>query len=439
MKGKKLWWILGGGLAILLVVAVFANKNRDTTKKVTVAKASLNTITEKVTANGKIQPAQDVKISSEVSGEIVELNVKEGDQVNKGQLLIKINPDIFIAAVNRSSAALNTAKANLASSKARLAQAKAQFVNAEKTFERNQGIFESGAISQQEYDNAVSNFEVAKAEVEASEQAAKAAEYNVKSAAATLKEAQDNLLRTEIYAPQRGTISSLAVEEGERVVGTAQMAGTEMMRISDMNMMEVHVDVNENDIIRVSMGDTALVEVDSYLGQKFKGVVTEIANAATSSGMGTDQITNFAVKISLLPSSYKELLKGKPESFSPFRPGMSANVDILTETVKNVVVVPIESVTTRTDSAKFSFAKIAAKKEDQKEEFECVFLYENGKAVIRPVETGIQDSRYIYIKDGLDTASVVITGPYAAVSRELSHELAVEKVAKSELFTKEEE
>ncbi|MGB0165430.1 MAG: efflux RND transporter periplasmic adaptor subunit [Luteibaculum sp.] len=435
MKGKKLWWIIGGALTLLLVVAVFANKNRDTSKKVTVAKVELVTITEKVTANGKIQPAQDVKISSDVSGEIIELAVKEGDQVKAGQLLVKINPDIYIAAVNRAEASLNTARANLASANARLAQAKAQFVNAEKTFKRNQELFQSQAISQSEFDNAVSSFEVAKAEVQASEQSAKAAEFSVKSAEATRKEARDNLNRTEIYAPQDGTISSLAVEEGERVVGTAQMAGTEMMRISDMNKMEVHVDVNENDIIRVSLNDTALVEVDSYLGKKFKGLVSEIANAATSSGLGTDQVTNFAVKITLLPSSYEDLMEGKPKTFSPFRPGMSANVDILTETKENVIAVPIEAVTTRTDSSKFSVKKSLAAEDGKSEEFECVFLYEGGKAIIRPVETGIQDSRFIYVKTGVDTTHSVITGPYAAVSRELAHETVVTKVDKKDLFT----
>ncbi|TXC75630.1 efflux RND transporter periplasmic adaptor subunit [Luteibaculum oceani] len=437
MKGKKLWWIIGGAVVILLVIAVAMNKSRDTSKKVTVAKSEKVTITEKVTANGKIQPAQDVKISSDVSGEIIELAVKEGDQVTKGQLLVKINPDIYIAATNRAEASLNSARANLATANARLAQSRAQFINAEKTFNRNRQLFQSNAISQSEYDNAVSQYEVAKADVEASEQAAKAAQYSVKSAEATRKEARDNLNRTEIYAPQSGTISSLVVEEGERVVGTAQMAGTEMMRISDMSKMEVHVDVNENDIIRVSLNDTAEVEVDSYLGKKFKGLVTEIANAATSSGMGTDQVTNFAVKITLLPESYKDLLEGKPASFSPFRPGMSANVDILTATERNVIAVPIEAVTTRSDSSKFSYAKVAD--DSEKEEFECVFIFENGKAMIRPVTTGIQDSKFIYIKEGIELGEEIITGPYAAVSRELSHKTAVTKVNKNELFKKEEE
>lgn len=436
MKGKKLWWIIGIGLVALLVVAVFANKNRDTSKKVTVEKVTLQTITERVTANGKIQPAQDVKISSDVSGEIIELAVKEGDQVKKGQLLVKINPDIYIAAKNRAEAALNSARANLATAKARYAQSKAQFINAEKTFQRNKELIANGAISQSEYDNAVSAYEVAKADAEAAEQGARASEFSVKSAEATRKEANDNLNRTEIYAPQAGTISSLAVEEGERVVGTAQMAGTEMMRISDMNMMEVHVDVNENDIIRVSLNDTAEVEVDSYLGKKFKGLVTEMANAATSSGMGTDQVTNFAVKITLLPASYKQLLEGKPANFSPFRPGMSANVDILTATERNVIAVPIEAVTTRSDSSKFSIKK-KTEVDGESKEFECVFVYENGKANIRPVTTGIQDSKYIYVLTGLSEDEEVVTGPYAAVSRELGHGTEVKKVDKKDLFKAE--
>ena len=424
MNTKKVLIIVGIAIVALLIIAVAVRKGQSNATEVEAQPAKRVSITEYVTANGKIQPAVDVNISSEVSGEIVELAVKEGDKVQKGDLLVKINPDIYISAANRAQAALNSAKANLANAKARLAQVKAQFVIAQKTFERNQKLIESKAISQADFEQAQSDYEVAKAEVEASEQSVRASEYSVKSALATLNEAQDNLKRTTIYAPQSGTVSALNVEEGERVLGTAQMQGTTMMSISDMSQMEVHVDVNENDIIRVKMGDTALIEVDSYLGKKFKGIVTEIANAAASSGVGTDQVTNFSVEISMIPTSYNQLLDGKPQDFSPFRPGMSSAVEIITQRVENVLAVPIEAVTTRTDSTgKVALGGGSSMEDDA---FECVFVVSEGKAQLVAVEPGIQDNRYIEIKSGLSEGQQVVTGPYRVVSRQLENGDAIE-------------
>lgn len=428
MKNKKLLYIILAVVVVLIAVALIKGKGGSGELEVTIGKVEKKDITEYVNANGKIQSAIDVGISSEVSGEIIKLAVTEGQKVKEGDLLLKINPDIYISAQNRARAAMNTAKANYANSKAGLAQVKAQFVINQKAFERNQKLIKSGAISQAEFENIQSQYEVSKAQVEASEQSVKAAEYSVKSAEATLKEANDNLKRTTIYSPQDGTVSGLAVEQGERVVGTAQMQGTELLKIADMNSLEAHVDVNENDIIRVKIGDTALVEVDSYLGKKFKGIVTEMANAAASSGMGTDQVTNFPVKIKLLASSYKELMKGKPEGFSPFRPGMSAAVEIVTKTVKDVIAIPIEAVTTRSDST----GKYNRKDADLDDDFECVFVFEGGKSVMKKVKTGIQDSKFIEVKDGIGKEDQIITGPYTIVSQKLKNGALVTKKQDSE-------
>jgi HlyD family secretion protein len=432
MKNKKKLYIgLGVVLALLLIVAISSGGNENDAAKVMAEKAQLVTITETVAANGKIQPAIDVKISSDVSGEIIELAVQEGDKVDEGQLLVKINPDIYVSALNRAEAALNSGKANLANARARLIQIEAVFANSEKNYARNVSLFEGGAISQSEFDLIEANFKGSRADVEASKQNVESSRYSVQSAAASVKEATDNLKRTTIYAPETGIVSALSVEQGERVVGTAQMAGTEMMRIANLLVMEVHVDVNETDIIRVSKGDTTVIEVDAYLGKEFKGVVTEIANAATSSGMNVDQVTNFAVKIRMISDSYKTLAEDMKIKGSPFRPGMSATVEIQTETANNVIAVPIEAVTTREDtsSKKMNMKdRMAAKSDDTKktEPFECVFVVKDGKAELRVVKTDIQDTKFIRILEGVEEGEEIITGPYALVSRSLTNGQAIE-------------
>lgn len=429
---KKLLIGIGALVVILVLVAVFKKSGGEEEAGVTSQNPITTTIVSTVIANGNITPAQDVKISSDVSGEIVQLPVKEGDKVKAGDLLVEINPDIYRSAANRANASLMVSKANYASSKSRLAQSKAQLVTAENTFKRNKQLFADKALSKSELEQAESSFLVAKAEVEAAQQAVISNEYQVKSAEASSKEAGDNLRRTKIFAPTDGTISSLNVESGERVVGTNQMTGTEIMRVSDMSVLEVEVDVNETDIIAVKLGDTTLVEVDSYLNQQFKGVVTEIANAARSQGAGADVVTNFPVKITLLPDSYKELMVGKPSHFSPFRPGMSASVEIITESRKDILAIPIEAVTTRQDSFKTSATYTAKKELENVDPFECVFVIEEGKAKIKRVKTGIQDSRNIQILEGLTAEDKVITGPYSTVSKLLYHNKSVEKKGKAE-------
>lgn len=418
LKKKYIYW--GTAAFIILILAIFKGMQGPKAFDVTTEKAENRLIIETVIANGKVQPEVQVKISSDVSGEIIELNVKEGDQVKKGDVLAKINPDLYISARDRLAAALNTAKANVANAKARLAQSKAQFINAEAAFNRNKNLHKQGAISDAEYDTAKSQYEVAKADVEAAEQSVIAAEYNLKSAEASLKEANDNLQRTTIIAPVDGTVSMLNVEKGERVVGTTQMAGTELMRIANLTQMEVKVDVNENDIIRIKLGDTADVEIDAFLGRKFKGVVREIANSAKVTGLSAEQVTNFEVKVRILRSSYEDLIDKNNPHLSPFRPGMTASVEIKTNFANNALSVPIQAVTTREDTS-YAKSKVVQNAEINRENsFECVFVHQEGKAVMKKVKTGIQDSKYIQILSGIEKGEEIITGPYTIVSKQLN-------------------
>lgn len=428
MKKKKIYLILGGVLLLLLIIVMMKGSGGHREQKVTAEKAALRTIIETVSANGKIQPETEVKISSDVSGEIIELTVKEGEQVKKGQLLVRIRPDLYQSASERAIAALNNARANLASAKARLAQAQAQLIPAELNYNRNKRLLEQQAISQAEFDNVVATYEVAKAEVDAAQQQVSAMEFNVQSAQAGVKEANENLTRTSIYAPMDGTVSSLSKKLGERVVGTNMMDGTEIMRIADLTRMEVSVNVNENDIVRLSLNDTAAVEVDAFPGRIFKGLVTHLANSASVQGLTTDQVTNFDVRIRLLPESYADLNKDNPH-ISPFRPGMSATTDITTKTIKNARTVPIQAVSMREDSS------LASGSEGALPLRECVFLVVDNKAKMQFVKTGIQDTRYIEITEGLSGEEEVITGPYSIISKLLKDNDPVLIVKKEDLLT----
>jgi HlyD family secretion protein len=451
---KRLWFIIGGGAIILLIVIAFIVKgNRNVGTKVSVEKVTKRTIIQTVSANGKIQPEKDIKISPYISGEVVELLAKEGNEVKAGDLLAKIDPEIYISAYDQVAASLNTQKANEANARARLAQVTAQYDNAKLTFDRQDKLFKQNVISQAEYDQAKSAYQVAKSQVDAANQDIKASEFMVKSSEAAQKRAKDDLNRTAIYAPNDGTVSKLSVEKGERVTGASQFSsGTEIMRIANLNEMEAQVEVNENDIVRVSLGDTALIEVDAYLNHKFKGIVTEIATSANTTGVSVDQVTNFNVKIHIIKDSYKDMLNPQIPNFSPFRPGMSATVEIQTETAKDVLTVPIQAVTTRVEQD--TLDKINAKNKTQKTEGddevekvttakksgsvqECVFVYDKDIAKKQDVKTGIQDNTYIQILSGLKEGQEIITGPYSAVSKSLKDKDKVIKVDKKDLFTKE--
>ena len=436
-KRTKILLIIVGALIALGIIGKMAGWfGKKPGVEVAVEKAELRNITEMVSANGKIQPEVEVKISADVSGEIVELHVKEGQKVQKGQHLLTINPDLIQSAADRVAAALNQTKANLANAKARENQAKANFVNAEQSFNRSKKLREQQAISAAEYDAAVAQFEGAKGELEAAKQSVFAAEFAVNSAQASLKEANDNLNRTRIYAPTDGTISKLNVELGERVVGTAQMSGTELLRIANLSEMEVSVDVNENDIVRIQLNDTANVEVDAYGDRIFKGIVTEIANSSKTAGdlmNSGDQVTNFSVKIRILRSSYQDLLDTAQAHLSPFRPGMSATVDILTETQKNVIAVPIMAVTTRASNDSTKRSDLGIDELD-----EVVFVHQNGKIRKLKVKTGIQDMNHIRILEGIKVGDEVISAPYTAISKILRDSMDVIVVDASSLYTQAE-
>jgi|SRR5690554_3613357 len=440
MKLKKWIIVLLIAIVAIILISLFKKGSGVGTTKVTVEKASIRTIIETVSASGKIQPEKEVVISSDVSGEIIEMPLKEGQVVAQRDLLLKINPDLVASAVNRAEAALNTSKANLMGSRARLAQAESQFENAKSSYNRNQSLYKSKVISDAEYDQAKANYLVAQSEVASAKESVEASKYNVKSAEATLSEAKENLGRTSIYSPMGGTITKVNKEQGERVVGTAQMAGTEILTVADLSVMEVAVEVNENDIVRVAIGDTADIEVDAYLDEKFKGIVTEIANSADVSGKSAEQVTNFDVKIRMIQESYKHLIKDTLKQSSPFRPGMSATVDIRTKTANQVISVPIQAVTSRAvkrDTNKVDFDSTTSKSKEFTEEKqeECVFVVNDKKAKQVSVKTGIQNTAHIEIIVGLEKGDEVISGPYSAVSKTLKDGDEVEIVNRTQLFT----
>ncbi|MFK7001886.1 efflux RND transporter periplasmic adaptor subunit [Flavobacterium oreochromis] len=392
------------------------------------------TIIETVSATGKIQPETEVKISSEISGEIIELPVKEGQMVQKGDLLAKVNPQLYLQGVNRTQAGLSNTKANLS-------QVEAQYKEAKANYERNKKLYDKGVISGAEWDKSLAVFEGAKA-------ARQAAYFNVESATATVNESRESLRKSTIYAPMTGTVSKLAVELGERVLGTQQMAGTELMRVANLDNMEVEVDVNENDIVKIEIGDQANVQVDAYLKKKFKGIVTSISNSANSA-TSADQVTNFKVKIKIIKESYADLMKGKLNNYAPFRPGMTATVDIITTRKENIIAVPISAVVMRTDTT--SSKKIYLEKEEEgdfqeKEEepikedkrYECVFVKKGDKVQLKVITTGIQDDNYIEVLSGLNKGETIITGPYTIVTKELNPGDKVKKISGDKKESKKE-
>ncbi|MBT6598060.1 MAG: efflux RND transporter periplasmic adaptor subunit, partial [Bacteroidetes Order II. Incertae sedis bacterium] len=427
-------------LAVVLGVVVNATGlvgSKEKATKIEFGDVEVRTITQMVTASGNIQPEIEVKISPDVSGEIVELPIVEGDNVKRGQLLARIKPDFYQAQVDQSEASVLQSKANEA-------QRSADLMNAELELNRQKSLYESGAISESAYQTASTRFETMKASYEASQ-------YSVKIAEARLKEMKENLAKTIIYAPMDGTISILAVELGERVVGTSQMTGTEMMRVAKLNQMELEVDVNENDVVNVALGDTAAVEVDAYPNRMFKGIVTEIANSARVQGQGTqNQITNFPVKIRILdPHNIIFDESGADDVFDNaelpvasadmpnFRPGMSGTVDVFTHTIPDATTVPIQAVTVRdfaqydvdeegnvTEKDKRSADSGSAEEEDLRR---IVFLIDGDRTRVVEVETGIADDSHIVILSGVSVNDQVVLGPYRAVSRTLKPDVLVEE------------
>ena len=448
---KRVIILLVAGVLGLTTIIMLKSCGGNDAIEVNTERPQKRDIVETVSANGKIQPEVEVKISSDVSGEIIELYVKEGDRVKKGDLLCRIKPDLYESALERVSASVSGSKANLQNTKAQLEQAKANLVNAEATYNRNKKLFDQNAISQQDFDGIKAQYESAKAQVKAAEETVKGSEFSINSAEASLKEANENLSKTYIYAPVDGTISKLNKERGERVVGTAQMEGTEIMRLANLNEMEVSVEVNENDIVRVKKNDTTGIEVDAYGERKFKGIVTEVANSANTIGLTADQVTNFTVKIRILQESYKDLVSEAAPA--PFRPGMSAAVEIQTRRVANAISVPIQAVTTRIDSSKLEKGKkpgeggdfgdvviknekeekANAKKEEVKPE-EVVFVVKDGKVKKVLVKTGAQNNDHIEILSGITEADEVVAGPYGAIAKKLKDGSPVSVVDKDKMF-----
>lgn len=395
-KGSKRRWILIGVLLLIAVLIVYNLTKKEKGIDVTSGYPERGTIVESIPANGKIQPVVEVKISPDVSGEIVELNFMEGDIVKKGDLITKIKQDVYISARDRYIASLKSIEAQYI-------QQEAQLKQIEQNYHRNKTLFEQSVISESEYETSFSQYEVAKSQLQS-------AKYNVESASASLKEAEENLVKTTIYAPMDGIISKMSVEKGERVVGTSQMAGTEMFRIANFDHMEVLVDVNENDIIRLKLGDIATIDVDAYPDRQFKGVVTQIANSAKNIGTATDQVTNFEVNILILPESYNDLLE---DNKIPFRPGMSASVQIETIRKDNILTIPIQAVTTRSDIRPDSLKNSSSF-------HQFVFILDENNAVdVVEIKNGIQDMSKIEVISGLTDSTRIITGPYSAISRTL--------------------
>lgn len=474
-KSKKwLWWGLGGVIVILLIIASATNKGKNRGEKVYVEKAEKRTIIEKVSASGRIFPEKEIKISSDVSGQIVEMLVREGDSVKAGQLLCRVNPELYQDQVKRGEASLNASRAQYAQSQAQIEatrsrqgqlqaqreQNQAQLENLKNAFNRNEQLKKEGLLAESEYENSQAqlrqqeaglkqidaNLATAIADLQTSEENSRAAQYNVQSSEASLSELRKTLNRTAIYAPGSGVVSKLSAEKGERVVGTAQMTGTEIMRIANLNAMEVQVNISENDIVKVRVGNTVNIDVDAYGSRKFKGTVTEIANTAANAinattgqvNLTTDQVTNFVVKIRISPDSYSDLSAG---GRVPFRPGMSASVDIFTQTVADAVSIPIGAVTMREDEAMKQklavLAKDGANNKDKNSgilEKEVVFVIAGDTARMVEVKTAIQDDRFIHVTEGLKGDEEVIAAPYNLIARRLKSGMKIQKVTEKELY-----
>lgn len=427
-KSNKLIYILLGTVAFLIIFAVIGRSagwiGGDDGVEVETTAAKRTTIIEKVSASGVVQPETEVKLSPDVAGEIIELNVKEGDSVKINDLLVKIRPDNFISALDRARANLNQQKANLAQAEATLKRSEAQYTRAELQYERNHKLYADKVISDSDFEQARADFLTAQNDLEAARQTVIAAEYTIKSSQATVDEAAENLRLTNVYSPVSGIVSNLLVEQGERVVGTAQMAGTEMMRLADLNNMEVRVNVNENDIVRIALGDTTIIDVDSYAysGKKFSGIVTAIANSANEKAT-QDAVTEFEVRIKILNSSYADLIS--PHNRYPFRPGMTASVEIMTQKKEDVLSVPLSAVTTRENMTLTSPDGATRLKE-------LVFVVEGNQAKMVEVDTDISDFENIEIVDGITEGQQIISGPYFVVSKQLEDGDLISIINKSE-------
>jgi HlyD family secretion protein len=439
MKKKTIWWIVGV-VSLLIIIIIIAKTGGDKGTKVAVEKCARHTIIETVTASGKIYPETEVKIAPEVSGEIIELTVKEGDSVAKGKLLVRINPSTYSSMVNQASASVSQSRYSAENAKEMMAQAKSQYDLSLATYNRNKKLYQDKVISSLEFEQAEANFKSAAAAYEAAKASTTGGGFGVQAAQANLSQAQANLNKTNIIAPRSGIISQLNVKLGERVVGTAQMAGTEMLTIADMSRIEVRVNVSETDIAKVKLYDTTFIEADAYRSRKFKGIVSQIAvSSGTGGGLAqtasTDQVTNYTVHILILPESYEDLTAHLQKGRFVFKPGMSSSVEIQTHKERDILSVPVNAVQKRDwpDSVKNKHKEEGLENNDIRQ---VVFvLDEKTKTVMmRDVKTGLQDNEYIQILDGLREGEQVVTAPYGAVARILKDKSKVQVVKKEDLF-----
>jgi HlyD family secretion protein len=430
-KNRKWLWISISAIVLLALLIAFGKNNDDGTK-VSVEKVATHTITETVTASGKIYPETEVKISPEVSGEIIELNINEGDSVAKGQLLVKINPAIYSSQVQQAEASMQQTKSGVANSQQMSAQSKANFEQAQANFNRNKKLFTDKVISATEFEQIEATYKAAKASYEAAQANIAGGNYGVKASAAGLSQARENLLKTSIIAPRSGIISALSVKKGERVLGTSQMQGTQLLSIADMSRIELRVDVSETDIAKVKIGDTSIITADAYRNRKFTGVVSKIAVSSTTASTGSsDQVTNYTVHILILPNSYADIVTTGKYKY-PFKPGMSASVDIQTRKEYNILSVPVNAVTTR-DWAD------SVQNDDSIRQVVFVYNATEKKVMLRDVQTGIQDNKFIQIINGLKANEEVVVAPYGAIARLLKDKTSVISVSKDKLFEDKEE
>lgn len=447
MKKKRLWWILGILVSIVVLLLVLKSKGvigEGNGVKVAVDTATEKTIIETVSASGKIYPETEVKIKPDVSGEIVELSVEEGDSVNKGQLLIKINPSIYSSAVTQAEASMYQSRAGVHNAQELVAQARAQMMRTKSNFDRNKELYASKVISKMEYEQAEADYLSAKASYDATTANVSGGNYGVTGAQASLSQARENLRRTTIIAPNSGIISQLLVKRGERVVGTAQMDGTPILTIANLGRMEVRVEVSETDINKISIGDTSIIEVDAYKDRKFKGIVSKISvssvqlNATVAvTASSSDQVTNYTVHIFVLPESYAGLRTELGKGRFPFKPGMSAGVEIQTRKEQGILSVPINAVTTRDWPDSLKKKDIRSGTEAAINDIrQVVFVYDaaSQQAQLRDIKTGIQDNEFIQVTAGLKKGDVVIVAPYGTVARLLNDKTQVKVVAKDQLY-----
>ena len=457
---KTLKWIIIS-LVVIIALLVILKKagllGKDQGTKVTAEKVMRRTIVETVNASGKIYPEIEVKMSPDISGEIVELNVAEGDSVKKGQVLAKIYGDIYATQRDQAAAIVNQQQAQLANSEASIGAMQAQLDQAKKTYDMQKQLYDGKVISANEFNTADAAYKSALANFSAAKQAINASQAGVESAKAGLAKANKDISLATLVSPMDGVVDLLNVKKGERVVGSSMMAGTEMMRIADLSKIEIRVDVGENDIPKVHLGDTATIEVDAYNDRKFTGIVTQIASSNNGAASQTDNsvststdVTNYKVYIRISRDSYKDLINNSKSKSFPFRPGMSASADIQTKTKTNVLSIPINAVTTRekndstgneqtqipanTNNNQASVANADASNNDLDE---VVFVVQpDGSVKKQIVKTGIQDINDIEITAGLKEGDEVVTGPYDVVSKTLKDKDKVKVVPKSELFDK---